>query len=191
MNAAAPSGAQDERLTADFKEAFKRLAATVTVITYRTHDGESAGMTATSMCSLSLAPLSLLVCVNRSTKTHREIEAGRWFGVNLLSSGQERVADYCSRPGEHKTLPSSWLAQSVEARSPVLTDVVAHLDCELARVYQESTHSIFVGNVFGIRLGEREEPLLYCNRCYHRVSTKPDSDLLEAVWERVATGALS
>lgn len=180
-----------ERLEESFKEAFMRLAATVTVVSYRAPEGDSLGMTATSVCSLSLLPLSLLVCVNRETPTHQAIQEGGLFGVNVLAQGQERIAEFCSRPGETKALPIDWLQDIPEANTPALRGVLAHLDCEVSKAYQESTHSIFVGHVADVWLGPDTEPLLYCNRSYRDFRSEAEADAFESLWDRLGSGALS
>jgi flavin reductase (DIM6/NTAB) family NADH-FMN oxidoreductase RutF len=181
----------EQRLQESFKEAFMRLAATVTVITYRDSEDQPAGMTATSVCSLSLLPLSLIICVNRETKTHTAIEEDGKFGVNVLSLGQERIAEFCSRPGEHKWLPKDWLIETTEASSPVLRGTLAHLDCEVSKVYKESTHSIFIGNVADVWLGPASEPLLYSNRSYRDFRSEAEAEAFAALWDRLGSGALS
>jgi flavin reductase (DIM6/NTAB) family NADH-FMN oxidoreductase RutF len=168
-----------------------RLAATVTVITYHTPEGKPAGMTATSVCSLSMLPLSLLACVNRETVTHQSIEEGGRFGVNVLSLGQERIAEFCSRPGEAKTLPADWLLDAAAARTPVLQGALAHLDCEVSKLYPESTHSIFIGNVSDVLLGPSGEPLLYSKRSYRDFRSEAEAEAFESLWDRLGFGALS
>jgi flavin reductase (DIM6/NTAB) family NADH-FMN oxidoreductase RutF len=188
---AAPVGPHDS-IQAAFKEAFTRFAATVSVISYTALGSVPAGMTATSMCSLSLDPLSLLVCMNRLAKSHSEILAAGRFGVNMLSSGQRDAAEYCSRPGAIKRLPDEWLlAGDGTARSPVLAHGVAHLDCRLVRTYTEPTHSILIGEVERVWIGPKAEPLLYCNRVYRRFDDEGDTEAMLRVWDRVAFGALS
>ncbi|MGH9054468.1 MAG: flavin reductase family protein [Acidimicrobiales bacterium] len=107
-----------ERVTAeDFKESFRRLAAPVSVVTYLDARDNPMGVTATSMCPLSVDPPSLLICVNRTARSHGEITANGRYGVNLLSSTQQEVAERCSRPGLDKhqvrmskgaPLPQGW-----------------------------------------------------------------------------------
>jgi flavin reductase (DIM6/NTAB) family NADH-FMN oxidoreductase RutF len=75
-----------------FRQAFRRHAQTVVIVTYFDGAGRACGMTATSMCSLSASPPSLLVSIGRASRAHAEItERGR-YGVNLLSVGQRSVA---------------------------------------------------------------------------------------------------
>jgi flavin reductase (NADH)/cob(II)yrinic acid a,c-diamide reductase len=171
-----------------FREAFKRLAATVTVLTYEDASGRPTGMTATAVCSLSMNPLSVVACVNRATKSHDEITHYGRFGVNLLARDQESIAHFCSRPGSEKTLAPEWLVEG--EGTPALISALAHLDCRLARAYVESTHSIFIGHVSKVLLGPAVEPLLYCNSEYRNLDTPEDTNVLQSVWDRVAFGAL-
>lgn len=186
MNAASAAAVSD-----DFKEAFTRFAATVSVITYMDEDGAPAGMTATSVCSLSLDPLSLLVCVNRENRSHASIVGAGRFGVNMLAAGQEMVADRCSRPGDSKEIGGG-LLESVEPPGPPhLKGCVAHIDCEVADVHAAHSHSIFVGHARSVHLGDATHPLLYCNRSYRRFDDSTEDEALQRVWDRVAFGALS
>jgi flavin reductase (NADH)/cob(II)yrinic acid a,c-diamide reductase len=186
MNAASQVAVSD-----DFKEAFTRFAATVSVITYTEESGEPAGMTATSVCSLSLEPLSLLVCVNRENRSHASIVGAGRFGVNMLAAGQELVADRCSRPGDSKALPEQILEVVEPPSPPVLSGCVAHIECEVADVHTAHTHSIFVGHARSVELGQAQHPLLYCNRSYRRFDDSTEDEALQRVWDRVAFGALS
>lgn len=174
-----------------FKEAFTRFAATVSVITYTDEDGAPAGMTATSVCSLSLDPLSLLVCVNRENRSHASIVGAGRFGVNMLAAGQEMVADRCSRPGDSKEIPKDLLEAVDPPGPPHLRGCVAHIDCEVADVHWAHTHSIFVGHARSVHLGDAHNPLLYCNRSYRRFDDSTEDEALQRVWDRVAFGALS
>jgi flavin reductase (DIM6/NTAB) family NADH-FMN oxidoreductase RutF len=56
-----------------FREAISHFATGVTVVT-TVHDGRPAGMTASAVCSLSLDPVLLLVCVDNRLPTHTAIE---------------------------------------------------------------------------------------------------------------------
>jgi flavin reductase (DIM6/NTAB) family NADH-FMN oxidoreductase RutF len=180
-----PAGARDA-----FKSAFMRFAATVSVVSYPGTDGAPAGMTATSICSLSLDPLSLLVCVNRENRSHAEITSAGVFGVNMLSVTQQNIAEHCSRPGVTKQIPAAWLSET-DGNVPVIAGALAHLECALGQTLDVSTHSIFVGHVRSVRLGHDEHPLMYSNRAYRRFESGSDSDVMQRVWERVAFGALS
>ena len=106
-----------------FRQAFRRYATTVVIVTYFDADGRASGMTATSMCSLSPSPPSLLVCINRSSRAHAEITDRGRYGVNLLSVEQRSVALHCSRVGGDKHLRmTGWRRMRPRARRPACSD---------------------------------------------------------------------
>ena len=156
-----------------FRQAFRRHAATVSVLTY--HDSESApaGMTATSMCSLSADPPSLLVCIRRDARAVAEIGDHGRFGINLLSIGQRPIADFCSRSGTHKQLRDSWLSTDVwEDTTPRLADALAHLDCRVEQSHEAFSHVIIVGVIRAVWLNPRDlPPLLYHGGVYTQMES--------------------
>jgi len=74
-----------------FREVFGRFATGVAVITSAGADG-SGGMTANSLCSLSLDPLLALVCFENRARTLPIVREAGAFAVNLLASDQEELA---------------------------------------------------------------------------------------------------
>ncbi|MFP6617024.1 MAG: flavin reductase family protein, partial [Candidatus Hydrogenedentota bacterium] len=95
---------ESQGATAEELQAAMRLApATVAVITAES-DGDINGLTATSFCSVSMEPPSILVCVNRDSRTHGLISASQRFCVNLLGAGQQGIANAfaSTKPGEEK-----------------------------------------------------------------------------------------
>ena len=156
-----------------FRQAFRRHATTVVIVTYLDGDGRPCGMTATSMCSLSASPPSLLVSINRTSRAHAEItERGR-FGVNLLSVAQRSVALHCSRAGMDKRLRDDWLVTDLPAdATPRLLGALAHLECEVGTSYEVYSHSLFVGLIFGVWLNPQDAPpLLYHGGSYNQLET--------------------
>ena len=67
-----------------FKAGMRCLASGVTIIT-TIHDGQRAGLTATAVCSLSVDPPQLLVCVSHKAEAHDIIHRGSVLCVNLLA----------------------------------------------------------------------------------------------------------
>ncbi len=167
-----------------FRKVFRRQAATVTVLTYLDTDGRPCGMTATAVCSLSVAPPSLLACVSRTAKSREHIVGAGRFGVDILAFGQQEIANHCARPGEDKRLPAAWLIDGAGAPvTPVLRAALAHCDCDVVRVYEESTHSILIGHVRGIRLGGGATPMVYFDGRYCSLAEALETSY-EAMWER-------
>ena len=156
-----------------FRQAFRRHATTVAVLTYRDREGSACGMTATSMCSLSAEPPSLLVCINREARTHGEITQQGSFGVNLLSVAQRPIALHCSRAGVHKGLREEWLApDSTRTAAPRLLGALTHLECEIDTSYRAFSHDVLVGIIRAVWLNPQDAPpLLYFGGLYRQLET--------------------
>ena len=144
------------------------FATGVTVVT-TAHDGQVRGMTANSVTSVSLEPLSVLVCVNREAITHRILAGAGVFCVNILSDAQEALSRACARPDT----PEADL-QGVPYRpgitgAPIIEGALAYLDCRVAASLEFGTHTIFVGET--IDLGATEgRPLLFYRGAYAQLS---------------------
>ena len=156
-----------------FRQAFRRHATTVAVLTYRDAAGVACGMTATSICSLSASPPSLLVCINREARAHAEISERGAFGVNLLSVEQRPIALHCSRSGGDKHLHEDWLAEDVTtSQTPRLLGALAHLELRIDRTYEAYSHTMFLGLIQSVWLNPVDAPpLLYHGGTYGQLET--------------------
>lgn len=159
-----------------FRQAFRRWATTVVLVTYRDGMGRPVGMTATSMSSLSASPPSLLVCINRRASAHGFITGQGAFGVDLLSADQRSIADQCSLVGRDKHLRDAWLDRTAPADgSPRLRDSLAHLDCTMDRAYEAFSHTIVIGLIQAAWINPVEgPPLLYHGGVYGRLESETE-----------------
>lgn len=157
-----------------FKAALGSLAASVNVITLWDDEGVPRGMTATAFSSVSVDPLLILVCVNRSTRTYEQIAHTRRFGVNILGSVAREISDYCARPGADKGLRPEWLVPAGQWHSPALAGGLAFLDCEVDQDFPAGTHAVLIGAVQGIGLSSAaaHEPLLHFRGAYRQLQTR-------------------
>jgi flavin reductase (DIM6/NTAB) family NADH-FMN oxidoreductase RutF len=165
---AAADGADPLPDTELFRQAFRRHATTVAIVTYFDSADRPCGMTATSVASLSAAPPSLLVSIARGSRAHGEITSRGRFGVNLLSVAQRAVALHCSRVGMDKDLRPTWLVGGLAAdATPRLVGALAHLECVVGSSYDVYSHSIFVGLIKRVWLNPIDGPaLLYHGGAY-------------------------
>ena len=159
-----------------FRRAFRRHASTVVVVTHLDGAGAPRGMTATSMVALSASPPSLLVCIDRATRTHEEVMRAREFGVDLLSTQQRRIGVHCAQRGTDKLLRPSWLATDPPASaSPRLAKSVVHVDCTIETALDAFTHTIVVGRIRSIWVNpDMPDPLLYHDGAYARLAEQQD-----------------
>src|SRR5437588_11418371 len=75
-----------------FREAMSRLGAAVHVIT-TAGPGGKAGATATAVCSVSDAPPTMLMCLNRRSPTNPAVVENGVFCVNTLGEIGSELAD--------------------------------------------------------------------------------------------------
>ncbi|PYV36598.1 MAG: hypothetical protein DMG06_30375 [Acidobacteria bacterium] len=70
--------------SAQFRKVMARFVTGVTIVTSRAGE-EVHGMTCNAFCSISIAPLTVMVCLTKNSRTERLIEKGRVFAVNVKS----------------------------------------------------------------------------------------------------------
>ncbi|MPZ14561.1 MAG: flavin reductase [Chloroflexi bacterium] len=137
----------------DFRRTMGYFATGVTVVT-TAHNATVRGMTANSVASVSLDPLSVLVCVNREAITHRILSAGGVFCVNILSDKLEALARACARPDSPEAELTGVPFHPGESGAPVLDDALAYIDCRVGKTAEFGTHTVFFGEA--VDVGTRE-----------------------------------
>ena len=107
------AGADQQR----YRSVIGHFPTGVAVITAATEAGP-VGMTANAVCSLSLAPLLLLVCFENSSRTLPLIrEAGR-YAVNVLSVGQDPLSTRFASEDVAELEKFDGVAHSMRRRPP-------------------------------------------------------------------------
>lgn len=154
---------------AHFRSAMGRAATGVTVVTT---DGDAgrAGVTVSTLCSLSLEPPSVLFCIHRESKTLPLLIGNGVFVANILSGDQQRVADSFAglipELREDRFRAAEW--DRIITGAPALRGALCRFDCRLASVFDFGSHRIVAGEVLGVET-HAEEPLVYSNRAYRRL----------------------
>jgi flavin reductase (DIM6/NTAB) family NADH-FMN oxidoreductase RutF len=87
-------------------ERFKRVlgswASGVTIVT-SSHREHVHGMTVSAFCSVSLDPMLVLVCADKTSNTQALIERARVFSVSLLAAEQEALSNrFASKKDEDR-----------------------------------------------------------------------------------------
>ncbi|SMH38041.1 flavin reductase family protein [Mesorhizobium australicum] len=140
-----------------FRTILRSAAASVVVIT-TCADGELHGMTATAFSSVSADPPSVLIVVNRTTRSHsRLLRSGR-FAINVLAEDQEWIGQRFAGKIEDQFSGVGHIATAEGL--PVLTGCAAHMECRTQETVDVGTHTIFVGRVVAGK-AEPAAPLLY------------------------------
>jgi flavin reductase len=169
-----------------YRNAMARLGAAVSIITTDGSAGRT-GFTASAVCSVSDAPPTLLVCVNRASTAHGFLIKNRVLCVNALSAKSEDLSRLFSaklQPTE-RFAAASW--SSLQTGAPVLEGALVSFDCRVAATHCVGSHDVFYCEVTAIAHNEREDAaLLYYNRQYHevgRVLKTPGIDFEIIEWE--------
>ncbi|HEX8258165.1 MAG TPA: flavin reductase family protein [Allosphingosinicella sp.] len=156
--------AADADQTETFRQAMRRVASTVNVISICV-DGVPMGITATAMSSLAMDPPSLLVCINRAASLYGSIRDVSHFGVNVLHRDQEHLAQMFADRSKHALRFADGWELDCE-RPPRLIDAQAALLCRRTDHHQFGTHSIFIGVVEDVVVRPEVDPLVYLDGKY-------------------------
>jgi len=147
---------------AAFRSAMRNFAAGVAIIATGTCDARR-GMTATSACSLSDSPPSVLVSILKTAETHDALLTNRAFSLNITALEHQDLANRFA--GRHAATGAAKFDQGDWGvgltGSPILLDAVATLDCELDRALDGGTHTIAIGFVREIFTNSPRQPLVY------------------------------
>jgi flavin reductase (DIM6/NTAB) family NADH-FMN oxidoreductase RutF len=153
-----------QRLRNDAKQALRRLASSVSVITC-SQGGRDFAMTATAVSALSMEPPSMLVCVNRSAGFHAAIRKADVFAINVLSRSHVDISRLCSgeAKGEGRFGVGLWNTAAV---APVLADAQAAIICRKDTELEYGTHTVFMGPILSVSTNGEVDPLIYVDGQY-------------------------
>lgn len=183
-----------EEIQAHFKEAFRWHPAGVSVITADSPSGP-VGMTATSVCSVSLSPPALTFSLSALSTTAPALMAAESVVVHLFDSTGKDVAQRFATSGIDRFEETAW--SRLPSGEPLLAAATSWFRAQIAETVEIGGSTVVVveilsagqGGLDGQRglSGEYDEaqsdddaghngvPLVYCNRTWHGLS--PDSAL--------------
>lgn len=153
-----------------FRDAMSRVAGAVHLIA-TDGPGGKGGLTATAVTSVSDAPPTLLVCLNRSSRTAAIVRANGAFSVSTLGAGQQELANvFAGRTparGEHRFEHGKWLVDALG--QPCLADALVGFSCRVEEIKPVASHLVVIGAILDIRLGAAHAGLVYTRRAFHAV----------------------
>lgn len=142
----------------EFRRTVGLLPTGVTVVS-AVGDSGPAGATASAVCSLSLEPMMMLVCLDLGSRSLAALrEAGR-FGISVLDENQKSTAEVFASKVPQK---EKW--STVESRDhggvPLVEGALAQVVCTVAEVIPGGDHVIVTGLVEEVE-ARPGEPLIY------------------------------
>ena len=152
----------DPDMNDTFRQAMRSFAGNVSVITVGEGE-ERSGLVATSTVSLSVEPATMLVCVNRNASSWPLFARYRHFGVNALRPDQQAIAERFSGKGGVKGAQRYALGRwsTGETGAPLLQDAAVAIDCKIEDMIEWTTHSILIGRVRSVAIGDASAALVY------------------------------
>ena len=144
--------------SSEFRKAMGAFCTGVTVVT-TTLGEDVVGMTANSFTSISLTPPLVLISVGKNLSMNDWIRQAGKFGVTVLADDQVEASNYFAgkrTPEVEATLRYDW-----HETIPSLAGGLANVACRLWAEYDGGDHTLFLGEVVGLRVQDGSNPLLY------------------------------
>jgi flavin reductase (DIM6/NTAB) family NADH-FMN oxidoreductase RutF len=138
----------------------------VSVVTTTDVDGDPRGMTCSSICSVTLAPPTLLVCLRAESPTLQAILRVGAFAVNLLHDDGLAIAQLFSSGSADRFDFATWRPGPGTGLPHLVHDAHVIADCRVTRTERVGDHLVVFGQPSHIAEHGTQPPLLYGLRQY-------------------------
>ena len=143
-----------------FRSAWGNFATGVSLVTTTEQDGSVHGMTANGIASISLDPMLSMVSVAHNANSYLIIKNTGRFGINILTDQQRAIGEfYAQSNNEGENSPEAFF-RLTQNGTPFLEGSLSSIDCRVVSTHVEGDHTLFIGAVESIQLGDGE-PLLF------------------------------
>lgn len=154
-----------------FRTVCGRFATGVTVATAIDGKGGRWGLTANSFSSVSLDPPLVLFSIDHAATSHDAFVNASGYTVNILAENQEALSNRFSFVKDSDRFDGVPLADMLPGEAPILAGCLGAAVCELEKAIPGGDHTILLGRVKRIVVGEEGlRPLLYYRGGYGRLS---------------------
>jgi flavin reductase (DIM6/NTAB) family NADH-FMN oxidoreductase RutF len=148
---------------AEQRALFRRWPAGVSVVVAEV-DGRRAGLTVSSLTSLSLEPRLIGISIALDASLHELLREADEWAVSMLSGEQEALAQHFAR-----SVPPIALWNGIDVREDDPRLLTAAAGWIIARTIDQiptGDHTLFVGEIQSIEEGTAETSLAYVHRGY-------------------------
>ncbi|GAB3292205.1 flavin reductase [Parasphingorhabdus pacifica] len=160
------------RTQREFRAAMANLSAAVNVITTDGPRGR-AGITVSATCSVTDSPPTVLVCVNRSSRSHEILVGNGRIAVNVLGSGHGDLAMHFAGatkvPTADRFDDGPW--DLVTHGVPVLQGAAASVVGNVVAERTLGSHSVLFVEVEAVVTSDDIGALVYFQRQFHSLTT--------------------
>lgn len=145
-----------------FKSIMASFPSGVSVVTVTDTAGEPRGLTCSAVCSVSLEPAMLLVCVGNHSNTLPVLQERGSFVVNFLADDSYDIALKCASKASDKFSDVRWRSSKHADGAPILIDnVAAYAECQVHETVDAGDHVIFIAKVVDGALYSSREPMVH------------------------------
>ncbi|PPJ22292.1 4-hydroxyphenylacetate 3-monooxygenase reductase subunit [Nocardia nova] len=159
------------RTQREYRSAMANLSAAVSVVTTDGSHGR-AGMTVSAACSVTDEPPTMLVCVNKSSRSHDILLANGRLCVNVLGAHQQELAMHFAGatnvPTDERFEHGVWDHETDDV--PVLRDALASIVGRIVAGKTLGSHSVLFVEVDKVTTRQDSEALIYFQRRFHSVA---------------------
>ncbi len=152
----------------------RRWATGIALVTATGQEGPH-GMTVSSFTSVSLDPPTILIALERNSRTHRCVQESGAFAVSILAEDQRELADRFAGRAEVNDRFQDVEHRTASTGAPILSSCLAYLDCRVLASQIVASHTVFVGEVIEAGVGAASPPLVYFDREYRRLHDEGSS----------------
>jgi flavin reductase (DIM6/NTAB) family NADH-FMN oxidoreductase RutF len=138
----------------------------VAIVTATNLTGQPWGMTCSSVCSVTLEPPTLLVCLRAESPTLAAILVRGKFAVNILHEGAQATAELFASGNPNRFDQVRWYLDCDCAGPHLRDDNLAVADCRLGKTFLVGDHVVVFGEIFNVSRRSGYRPLLYGLRRY-------------------------
>lgn len=154
-----------------FRTTMGLFATGVTVVAVE-DGGEVHGMTANALTSVSLEPLLVLVCIQKTAHLMTFLEQSSSFSINILSEDRTDLSRFFANMwSQTEPPPFSFIPWT---GAPRLKEAIGAVACQTAQIIEGGDHWIVLGRVVDVYQAENPaNPLLYYRGQYRQLSNQP------------------
>lgn len=150
----------------DLRSLMAAFPTGVAVVTTKAEGCRPWGMTCTSLCSVSLRPAVLLVCLRSGSPTLEATLESGGFTVNLLKDDARHIAELFASGAPDRFSRIDWCEPTGCAGPHLHTSSHSVADCVVTHSASVGDHEVVFGEVVTITHRATPVPLLYGLRRY-------------------------
>src|SRR5512144_220419 len=156
----------------EFRRVVGRFATGVTVVS-TVVDATDHAMTVSSFTSVSLDPVLVLFCVEKTARFHRAVLASGLWAVSVLAADAVDASAWFASRGRPIAgqLAGFRHRRGAHTGAAVLADAVAALECRTRAVHDGGDHTIVLADVLDVTVPCPDaQPLVYYDGGYRSLS---------------------